>query len=641
MPTFKPRTTEEILNDAINYVHYNTTLTDFNVGSVIRTILEAMAIEDADQYSQIANILNSFFLKNVFGQQLDDRAAEYGVARKFPSASVGEVVFIDTELQRSFLVKDTVPGNTLVYVQDISQFPESNFIVQLGEGTSFEEQVQIASVNSTNQTLVVDTTATAPFNEVTYTHSAAIIATDEIDNVSSLVCLVSGSPSRVIPAGVTMRAKPTNSTFSIEAVTKETSVISNGNYKSDSIKVVTTTLGQSSNIPPKRLNQIVGSPPFSGASVINVSSISGGRNIESDDDLKGRIAQHIAGLAAGTDAAVFDAALTVSDPVTNKRVERVSLLHSTDENILYVYIDDGSTSEIAETQALASDTLKEELAVDATKLRVESISGFPVASLVNPKYILINALGKNSLEPYIVKYTGVDGDYLTGLDPVPKSVYPVGTSVNLVEIVDSSTELNRKYYFLDNSPITEDEPVLAYTNSVLGNATKLNRLVPGEIQETTHDFILNKSNGQIEMLKNKNLPEGSFLVCAYENFTGLVQLAQRTLDGDLNNASVFPGVRSAGVQLLVRPTNKTSIDITMDITIDSSITDMDTASFLARQFTISYINSLGIGEHIILAEIIERVMTIDGITNVKITTPEDDITMLHSRAPYANLIIVN
>ena len=109
-------------------MHFNTNLTDFNVGSVIRTILEAMAIEDSDQYSQISNVLNSFFLKNVFGQQLDDRSAEYDIFRRFAGPSVGEVVFLDTELQRSFLTITAQPGNTVIYVQDVSDFPLDNFI---------------------------------------------------------------------------------------------------------------------------------------------------------------------------------------------------------------------------------------------------------------------------------------------------------------------------------------------------------------------------------------------------------------------------------------------------------------------------------------------------------------------------------
>ena len=79
MPLFKSRTVEEILNDAINYVHYNTNLTDFNVGSVIRTILEAMALEDSDQYSQMEIILKSFFLEGASGSVLDDRAAQFDV----------------------------------------------------------------------------------------------------------------------------------------------------------------------------------------------------------------------------------------------------------------------------------------------------------------------------------------------------------------------------------------------------------------------------------------------------------------------------------------------------------------------------------------------------------------------------------
>ena len=53
---FAPRSAEEILDDFVNYLTINTKLTDFNVGSVIRTMLEVVAIEDATQYRQMLNI---------------------------------------------------------------------------------------------------------------------------------------------------------------------------------------------------------------------------------------------------------------------------------------------------------------------------------------------------------------------------------------------------------------------------------------------------------------------------------------------------------------------------------------------------------------------------------------------------------
>ena len=114
MADFTPKTSEEILRDAINYLYVNTNLSDFNVGSVIRTILEVMSIEDSEQYFQMYTILQSFFLDTATGSTLDDRAAQYDVVRTPASVSSGEVVFLDTRLKRSFLVSDVSAADSVL-----------------------------------------------------------------------------------------------------------------------------------------------------------------------------------------------------------------------------------------------------------------------------------------------------------------------------------------------------------------------------------------------------------------------------------------------------------------------------------------------------------------------------------------------
>ena len=45
---FSPRTFQEILTEMIAYVQSRTLISDFSVGSVVRTMLEAAALEDVD-----------------------------------------------------------------------------------------------------------------------------------------------------------------------------------------------------------------------------------------------------------------------------------------------------------------------------------------------------------------------------------------------------------------------------------------------------------------------------------------------------------------------------------------------------------------------------------------------------------------
>ena len=112
------------------------------------------------------------------------------------------------------------------------------------------------------------------------------------------------------------------------------------------------------------------------------------------------------------------------------------------------------------------------------------------------------------------------------------------------------------------------------------------------------------------------------------------------MDGDLLDPINFPGVRSAGVKVLIRPATKNLVEIVVDITIDPTVTNHDTAAFLVKQLTISYINNLNIGDTVILAEIIDRAMSVEGVIDATIKSPGGNIESSHSQAPFAKEILV-
>ena len=53
---FVPRSFVEILTDMIAYVQFRTGISDFTVGSIVRTVLEASALEDDEQYFQMVQL---------------------------------------------------------------------------------------------------------------------------------------------------------------------------------------------------------------------------------------------------------------------------------------------------------------------------------------------------------------------------------------------------------------------------------------------------------------------------------------------------------------------------------------------------------------------------------------------------------
>jgi len=646
MSDFTPKTSEEILRDSINYLYSNTNISDFNVGSVIRTILEAMSIEDAEQYFQMYSILQSFFLDTASGSTLDDRAAQYDVVRTPASVSSGEVVFLDTYLKRSFLVSAASAGDPALFVEDASTFPAPPFQVKLGEGGSVE-YVQINAVSLTANSLTVDPTAASPLDVISGNYPAAAGGVDEIDNLQSLVCHVNlNEAPRVIPAGVTLLAQPTNVTTGVECITVATGTQDVGYFASNAIRVVSTDVGDDSSIPAKRLNQITGGAPYSGAAVLNKVIISGGASTESDNALRTRVRNKVASLSAGTVKAIVDKLLQVSDPVTNEIVTRARVVEDFDKRIVWAYIDDASAAFVADTEISPEDTLSIASGLSATSLSLNNLNDFPIATVSSPQYIII--WDANNV-PFVTKYTElVQPATLSGISPVDAvNNYPIGTTVSQCEVVTLSSEEDRKYYFLDKFPLGDETLRLVRAPSALGLGVYLKPLLPGAVKtydpltgNLIEDYILNEATGQIEFFDEKIPAVGTVIVALYENYINLIKTAQKTIDGDLVDRVNFPGVRSAGVKVLVRPAEKTSVEIVLDLTIDSEQTDITTASFLVEQLVTTYVNNLDIGADVIVAEIIDRAMAVLGVTNCKVVTPADDFPIDTNRVAFISDITI-
>ena len=516
------------------------------------------------------------------------------------------------------MVQSASAGDLEVFVQDISVFPASNFVVRLGEGTSDVETVTVSSVSTASNSLTLSTPLVAD-------HVAASVAVDEIDNLSNLVCLVSGESDRIIPSGISLRSKPTGSIATVEAVTTVSGTIANGNFASGSFSVTTTTLGTQSNLAEKALNQISGGLPFNGATVINRSVISGGRDVESDTELRKRVLEHISGLSKGTRRAIRSALLDVSNSATGQSIQRAKIVEDFESRVVNAYVTDGSSGFFGNTAKSSSDTLKDAATSASDTLSLLSSTGFLAATSSSRKYVIIDLAGISG-NSYIVSYSGISGSNITGLSPTTllNHTFPIGTTVFQAELVEEKTPKTRKYYFLDNFPLTEDKLFLYVTSGTpdgdtepaLGTATLL-------VENT--DYILNKAVGQIEFLTGKIPDEGSALLAAYETFTGLVKSAQTVVDGSLEQFDLFPGIRSAGVKVQVLAAKSRQINLTIDLTVDSEITNFETAAFLAQQFATSYINALDVGSPVIMAEIIDRAMGVSGVINAKIL--EDDIPM--------------
>ena len=145
------------------------------------------------------------------------------------------------------------------------------------------------------------------------------------------------------------------------------------------------------------------------------------------------------------------------------------------------------------------------------------------------------------------------------------------------------------------------------------------------------DYELNPALGQVELAAA--LAPADVVTAEYRYYTGLIQQTQKVIDGDPTNAISYPGVRAAGVMVLVKAPLTVHQNVEAAITVS---TGFDTATVLTNVAAViqSYINTLDIGEHVISAEIVERAMAVEGMANFRF------IELTGSTPPVADQIIL-
>lgn len=134
------------------------------------------------------------------------------------------------------------------------------------------------------------------------------------------------------------------------------------------------------------------------------------------------------------------------------------------------------------------------------------------------------------------------------------------------------------------------------------------------------DYELNSALGQIELISTGSLPVlsiGDALRAEYRFYTGLLAETQQVIDGDSSNPLLFPGVRAAGIQVVVRPAVPIFQSLTGAIAVLPDF-DVTTVAADVSDTIQDYINTLDIGEDVIVAEIVERAMGVNGMFNFRI-----------------------
>jgi len=120
------------------------------------------------------------------------------------------------------------------------------------------------------------------------------------------------------------------------------------------------------------------------------------------------------------------------------------------------------------------------------------------------------------------------------------------------------------------------------------------------------------------------LTAGDAVKADYTEFTGLIKEVQKVIDGDPADRSTYPGYRAGGIRVAVLAPNIVAQTVQGDVTILSGY-DQATVLAMAEVVVAAYINNLSIGEDVLRAEIIERIMGVTGVYNLNLTRPAADV----------------
>jgi hypothetical protein len=160
--------------------------------------------------------------------------------------------------------------------------------------------------------------------------------------ISDSVVNAQGQPDRLIAAGTTISIPANNQTPEIDYITLRDAVLPAGETVVSNVAVIALIAGSIGNAPINTITQFQ-TAPFTGAAVSNTSALTGGTDVETDQDLRDRIQSYTNTLARGTEAAILAAVINVSDSSDNNTV--VSAVMTEPPSIgqpSILYIDNGS-----------------------------------------------------------------------------------------------------------------------------------------------------------------------------------------------------------------------------------------------------------------------------------------------------------
>ena len=128
---------------------------------------------------------------------------------------------------------------------------------------------------------------------------------------------------------------------------------------------------------------------------------------------------------------------------------------------------------------------------------------------------------------------------------------------------------------------------------------------------------------------------------AYAFYVGLIKLVHRTVYGDEQDLVAFPGVGAAGVKFQILPPTVQQVSFSVEVTLSEG-TSLSNVENNVKTAISTYVKTLGVAQPVIISNVVEAVLAVDGVIDVSVTTPTANVAISENELARtkASLIVV-
>jgi uncharacterized phage protein gp47/JayE len=219
-----------------------------------------------------------------------------------------------------------------------------------------------------------------------------------------------------------------------------------------------------------------------------------------------------------------------------------------------------------------------------------------------------------------INNTGVFTIVGIGTDPVSFTPYVIVN--NPIGIVQSGVvmSVNVNGIFITENDIDKFYSIRQIQNIVIDNLNNTQRSVyitPSSREYKFSQANLTSINAMGKIGYSTDVTTG---IDGYLYYTGLLQLVQRIIDGFAPDSSDYPGKRAIGGRIEILPPLDHVLEIAISVTTNAGVNLGDITNNI-QSVIIDYVAGLGVGENVVMSEIISAVQAINGVASVNFVNP--------------------